>query len=180
MEGYIIAKRYARALFDVVTPDDWQTVVTELSAVQVFLTEEDSVAQIFTSPVIPDATKESILDAVVKAHTFLQPVERFLYILLKKDRLVLLHYIIDAFNDIVHQAKNMMRAKITCAHPLSEEDQQRMVEKLSAMTGRTLECDVSVDETLLCGIIAQVGNTIYDYSLQNKLKKLKTDLLSKK
>ena len=63
---------------------------------------------------------------------------------------------------------------------MSEKDKTELVKKLSKMSGKNLDCEIEPDPALLCGIVAKVGNKIYDFSLVNKLKQLEAELIEDK
>ena len=50
---------------------------------------------------------------------------------------------------------------------------QHELSALSKATGKTVLCEKSVDESLLGGVVTQVGDVIYDGSLRGELQSLK-------
>jgi F-type H+-transporting ATPase subunit delta len=47
---------------------------------------------------------------------------------------------------------------------------------LAAATGRTVRVSFTTDETIIGGLVARIGSTIYDGSVQNRLARLSDEL----
>ncbi len=45
------------------------------------------------------------------------------------------------------------------------------------MTGRRIALDRKLDPALICGVVARVGDTVYDGSLLARLRKMKETML---
>ena len=73
----------------------------------------------------------------------------------------------------------MASAHIRSAFMISDDIRHRIVEKVSHITKKQLDITVEEDKELLGGLTIRVGNTIYDFSLKNKLANLKQTLLKK-
>ena len=61
--------------------------------------------------------------------------------------------------------------------PLTAEQHARLSRALAARAGRTIELEVEVDEALIGGLVAQLGDTLYDGSLKTQLRQLRSALL---
>jgi len=176
MEAYVIAGRYAEALSQVLGQDKWDRAIEELEAVHVVLNEFAELENFFASPVVDNKDKVRILERVLGCAEFMPEVDSFLHILIEKDRINVLTYILQGFKEIIQDARNMETAYIRCSKQMGEEEILQVVDKLSSVTKRKLRAEVSHDPSLLCGLVAQVGHVIYDMSLRTKLDNLKTEL----
>jgi F-type H+-transporting ATPase subunit delta len=67
-------------------------------------------------------------------------------------------------------------AEIRSAVPLSDTQVRRLEEALSRATGHTVEAKVVVDPTLVGGVIARVGDEIFDGSIASRLNEAKQAL----
>ena len=54
--------------------------------------------------------------------------------------------------------------------PLSDAQRKRLEHALSRATGRTIEAKVVVDPTLVGGVIARVGDLVFDGSIASRLE----------
>jgi F-type H+-transporting ATPase subunit delta len=72
--------------------------------------------------------------------------------------------------------RNREVAEVRSAVPLDDDQRQRLAEALGNATGKQLEVRVIVDESILGGIVAQVGDTVIDGSVRRRLEQLRAHL----
>ncbi len=65
-------------------------------------------------------------------------------------------------------------AEVYVAVPLDDERRRALKEALERATGRKLELKVYVDESVVGGVRAKIGDTVIDGSLANRLSDLRT------
>ena len=70
----------------------------------------------------------------------------------------------------------LVTAIVTSAGPLDERRKDRLRRALSERTGQEVRLDVTVDEGLIGGAIAKVGDLVFDGSLRTQLTMLRTNL----
>ena len=63
------------------------------------------------------------------------------------------------------------------ARALDAAQQQELAGKLEQLTGKQVRMEVAVDPSLIGGVVAQVGSTIYDGSVRQQLQAFKTRLV---
>jgi F-type H+-transporting ATPase subunit delta len=64
-------------------------------------------------------------------------------------------------------------AEVRSAVPLNDRQRKRLEEALSSATGRTIEAKVVVDPTLVGGVVARVGDLVFDGSIASRLEDAK-------
>ncbi len=72
--------------------------------------------------------------------------------------------------------QNVVRAEVTTAVPLGPDREKAIREGLAQLTGRTVTLATAVDPTIIGGIVARIGSTIYDGSVARQLEKMKSRL----
>lgn len=82
----------------------------------------------------------------------------------------------DEFAQRYNADRNICIAKITSAVPLTEEQQQRLREKLEREVGKTVEMQVTVDPTLLGGIRVEIDGRLLDGTVRNKINSIRDNL----
>jgi F-type H+-transporting ATPase subunit delta len=65
-----------------------------------------------------------------------------------------------------------VRAQIRSAATLTAKEQRSLVEAFSRRTGKTVIPTVTVDPTLLSGIVVEIEGKVYDASLQAQLRRM--------
>lgn len=61
--------------------------------------------------------------------------------------------------------------KISAAFPINEKQKAALLSTLNQKTGRQLNLEVKIDESIIAGLIINLGELILDASLQNRLKR---------
>jgi F-type H+-transporting ATPase subunit delta len=64
-------------------------------------------------------------------------------------------------------------AEVRSAVPLNDRQRKRLEEALSRATGRTIEAKVVVDPTVVGGVVARVGDLVFDGSIASRLEDAK-------
>ena len=70
-------------------------------------------------------------------------------------------------------ARNRSVAEVRSPVPLDEETVRRLTSALSKKMGNEVEVRVVVDETVLGGLVARVGDTVIDGSVKRRLQSLR-------
>ncbi len=84
--------------------------------------------------------------------------------------------IVDRFVDLAAQTRERTVAEVRSAVALDDVQQQRIAEALSRATGKQVEVKVIVDESVLGGIVATVGDTVIDGTVRHRLDQLKEQI----
>ena len=75
--------------------------------------------------------------------------------------------------DILDGRSGMSTAQIRSASALSEEQMQSLRSRLAAYTGRQIRIDAQVDESLRGGIVARIGDLVFDGTVETQLQRLR-------
>jgi F-type H+-transporting ATPase subunit delta len=81
--------------------------------------------------------------------------------------------IVGRFVELAAAEREHAVAEVRSAVPLDESQQQRLAEALSKATGKRVEVKVIIDEKVLGGIVARVGDTVIDGTIRHRLEQLK-------
>jgi len=81
--------------------------------------------------------------------------------------------IVSRFVELAAQTREHVVAEVRSAVPLDEAHRQRIAEALSRATRKRVEVKVVVDESVLGGIVATIGDTVIDGTVRHRLEELK-------
>lgn len=84
--------------------------------------------------------------------------------------------IVDSLVQRAVSARQQAVAEIRSAMPLTDEQKQRLAQALSQKTGKQIDVRVVIDPSVLGGIVAQVGDEVYDGSVRHRLNQLREAL----
>ena len=80
---------------------------------------------------------------------------------------------LDSLVDYVAQARNWRVARVRTARPLDEADQSALRSSLATLTGTEVELQTVADESLLGGVLVEVGDLRLDASMRGRLSVLR-------
>lgn len=175
-----VASRYAEAVIDLAYQAGdkvAESIAGDLKAVNEVVASTSDFTVILNHPAISSDEKKKLLLNLFEGKVN-ELTTRLLSLLCDKRRLELLTYIQGEYNDLLRARKNIATATLTSAEPLSDASVASIKTKLMEKLGKQLELDVSVDRSLIGGLVLRVGDQVLDGSLRGKLQVLERTLLS--
>ena len=171
------AARYARALLDVVINDaNPEQVEQELTAFAELLAQNPDLQKALTNPAVPVSGKRGIMESLVSRLAVSPIVGRLLTLLAERDRLALVPDVVAVYRERLMEYRQIVRAEVTTAAPLSPDRAAQLQERLAHATGRRVTMTTKVDPALIGGAVARVGSTVYDGSIAAQLEKIRERL----
>jgi len=177
MAGAAAAGRYAKALFQLgKETGSVASLREELAVFNGLVLDNPDLATVLMEPVYPAAERRAVLVGVTEKLNTSTTLRSFYSFLVDQRRLVDLVGIEEAYGDLADADAGLTKAHVRTASPLTDDQRSRLQRALSQRTGRDVELDVEIDPTLLGGVIAKVGDTLYDGSLRSQLDQLRANL----
>lgn len=177
MRDFTISRRYAKALLFLGQEDGlYKQYGQELEVFQNFLNQETQVKAILESPIYDAASRKNLLNTILEKIDFSLTVKSFLQLLQSKGRIGHLEGISRYYQQLTDELSNLTRAVVTAATPLAEDVVSRIQEALKQVVKKEVLVSVRQDPAIIGGIVAQVGDLLFDGSLQSQLKSLKESL----
>ena len=182
MSNQSLAKRYARALFSIAEEENLiEQFNSDLEAFsEAFSQNDGELLTALTTPVFKLRERKqvaSVLAEKLGAHVM---VQNFLLVLLEKERIALHFEIAQVFQSMADAKVGRVRAKVQTAQSLSEAEQTEIRATLaqSIQTAHeNLVIEFSINEELIGGVWAKVGDTTYDATIRSKIQDMKVTLL---
>jgi F-type H+-transporting ATPase subunit delta len=168
-----VARRYAAALADVaIERREEREVQSELDQWATTLETNPQLKEVFANPTVPYDQKRKVLEDLI-AHTRVrETTASFLRVLLKNQRLSQLREVAARYGHVLDERSGVVAAKVTTARPIPEELRNTLHETLTAATGQKVRLTFATDEAIIGGLVAQIGSTIFDGSVQSHLDRL--------
>ena len=173
----VAANRYAKALLDVLYPASAELGLEQLEKFSSLLSSQPQMRQLLENPTIAAERRKAIFNKIADSLAYQNIVRNFLNLLIERNRLDLLGQIVSAYQKALDEKLGLVRAHVTSASPLDASQQRTVAAKLESVTGKHVRVELSVDPSLIGGVIAQVGSTIYDGSIRQQLKAFKQRLV---
>ena len=165
-------RRYADAVFELAAEsnalDAWGR---DLRTIADFASEAD-VARVLASGRVPQHEKLRLMAAGVEPH--ISPLAMNLVKLLaSRNKLHLGREILSAFQERADERSGVAHATVTTAVPLQPDEREAIAARLSQLTGKRVDVTPVVDETIIGGVIARIGDQLIDGSTRTRLVALK-------
>ena len=174
MIGSDIAKRYARALFDIAQKEDKiEVIYGELKGFSSILKKSGDLAEFFANPVFNNSDKSAVIGDILDKIGMSTTTSNFLMLLVDKRRVDILEQIEECYQRYMDDVLNKVRVGVKTAFPLSSELSARIKKQMEGLTGKNVEMVIDEDPSLLGGVVIGVGDTLYDGSVKAQLNDIR-------
>ena len=171
-----IAKRYARALFDIASEDqsynDWLDKLKLISDTE---TDKDF-AIVLNSTKISLSKKMNTIDEVFKSKLNTLQLN-FLKLLTKNHSFSIIEDIHKQFLDQVEKLNNIIRVSVTSPYKISDDLKDQISNLVNEISGAESVIEEKIDSELIGGVVIRLGDTVIDGSIKNKVKQLRRELV---
>ena len=170
------ARRYAQAIFLIAEEKgDQEQWLADLEILASSTRNPDFIAFI-DSPKIETAKKTELIGEAFGA-SISDLALNLVSLLASRNSVASLSAIADAFQELVDSKKGVERAEIVSAVQLTDEQERAIVDKLTQMVGKQLSVTTYVDESILGGYMAKVGDRLVDGSVKTQLEDMRRELI---
>jgi F-type H+-transporting ATPase subunit delta len=178
MQGEIVARSYASALFDLAESKGSAEAYGEaLDAVGTLLDQEPAFGQFLETPRIDAREKKRLLRETFGGR-IPDHVLNFLLLVVDKRRQKLLRLMAREYRDLVDKKMDRAHVDVTVARPVDGAGVSELQGRLSKALGKDVVPHVRVDPSLVGGIVVRSGDVVYDGSVRRRLQGLRRRLLS--
>ncbi|WP_265821276.1 ATP synthase F1 subunit delta [Geovibrio ferrireducens] len=179
MRTQVAARRYASALYEEArSAGSLSSVIEKLDAVAALAGDSKDFGVFVKNPVISKEDKATVIRSLNDKGMLDGFTSSFLVMLAMKNRLELLDEISGYLKTLAMEEKGEAVAEVTSATELSGDAVKSLEEALSKITGKKITAVVTVDKSILGGVVAKVGSTLYDASIRGQINKIRDRLIS--
>jgi F-type H+-transporting ATPase subunit delta len=168
-----LSGRYATALFTLARDEKaLDAVSASLATLKAALVESDDFLRLTSSPLVSREEAAKAIAAVAGVLGLDPLTTNFLGVLAGNRRLSQIGPVIRAFSSLAARHRGETTAEVTSAHPLSADQVEALKAKLKSQLARDVAIDLTVDPSILGGLIVKVGSRQIDGSIRTKLNTL--------
>ncbi|HEX5834791.1 MAG TPA: ATP synthase F1 subunit delta [Pyrinomonadaceae bacterium] len=173
-----VARRYASALADVVIERrEEREVQKEIELWASMIDSNPQLKEVFANPTVVYEHKRTVLEELISRSRVRETTASFLRVLLRNQRLAQLPEVAARFGQVLDERAGVVAAEITTARPIPEDLKKALHDTLASATGRTVRLTFATDETIIGGLVARIGSTVFDGSVENNLERLADGLV---
>jgi len=172
------ANRYSLALYELASESNLISKIEEnsyallklISSSKDFqdITKDPTISRDILSQVIQKISNNFKLEALFK---------NFLSFLIIKRRFFYIQQILNSFNEICSKKRGELKAEIRSAKNLTQDEINKITEELSNNFKSKIKLNYICDQSLIGGLVVQIGSTMIDTSIKKKLQQIETRMI---
>ena len=128
----------------------------------------------------PTVSRNELTNVINKIFDYLKIenlLKNFTNFLITKRRFFFIEQILNNFIEICSEKRGELKTEIRSAKNLSNNEINNIKDELSKHFTSKIKLDYKYDESLIGGLIVQVGSTMIDTSIKNKLQQIENKMM---
>lgn len=146
-------------------------LLEELLALGAYLDKDAGLNAFFMNPTLDEKARERSIEKMFRGRAS-DLLVNSLQVLNRKGRLALFRRVVEAYRHSHQELRGHAEVFVTTAVPLTADLRAKIVATMAQHTGKVPDLVEKVDETLLGGLVVQIGDEKFDSSVARKLKVL--------
>ena len=172
-----LARRYARAVVEIGTAHgNLDKLGADLRALAKAMHDSSELVTALINPAIRRADRRKVIDGLLQWISAAPHTRNVVYLLLDGERMASLAAIAREVDAMIEARAGRMSAEVTSARPLDATQLSEIINALEKLSGKKVAVTRREDPELLGGVVAKLGDTIYDGSLRTQLRTLRDEL----
>lgn len=173
-----VAITFVNALLEIASKKgQFEQIEKDLDLVCDVITKHDNFKKVLFHPSIQRSGKKDLIKSVF-SKSISGLMINFLCLLVDRRKEEILEFIPDVYKTVADKQKGVVKVMVQTVVPLTGDRLDNFRKRLKKITGKTVELEVVQNPNILGGMVIQIGNKMIDGSVANRLKNLKTRLLS--
>ena len=172
------ADRYSLALYELASENNILSQVEDqsLSILSLILSSKDF------SNLIKDPTNNQddllkVINVISDNNKFESLLKSFLSFLITKRRFFYVEQILKSFIETCSKKRGELKAELKSAKELSSDEISKITDELTKNFSSKIKLNYKHDESLIGGLVVQVGSTMVDTSIKNKLQQIENRMV---
>ena len=172
------AERYSLALYELSNEGNLLTQI-EKQCISILGLIDSSVdfRNLIKNPTTKQDDLLKITNSISENYKFETLLKNFLNFLIQKRRFFFLERILQSFIEICSKKRGELKAELKSAKELSNNEITKISEELTKNFGSKIKLKYKYDKSLIGGLVLQVGSTMVDTSIKNKLQQIENRMI---
>jgi len=172
--GSDIAKRYAKAFFDIAAEEqNYEGYYNELRAFASLVEENRDLREFLANPVFDQSEKKAVIEQILARVRMSAMTANFLRLLVDKKRIGIIGEITESYRQLMDSKLRRVRVAVKTAFPMDGDIAANLKQRIAEMTGKEVEMTIEEDRSLIGGVVVRVGDTLYDGSIKTQLNNIR-------
>jgi len=172
------AGRYSLALYELAVENNLvEEIEKNSSSIIQLISSNDNFNSIIKNPTIKREDKLNLILTVSEQFKLNSLFTKFLSFLISKRRFFYIEKILKNFIETCSKKRGEIKAELTTAKELTESKINNIKDELTRNFRNKIKLNYKCDTSLIGGLIVQIGSTMVDTSIKNKLKKIENKMI---
>jgi len=172
------ANRYSLALYELANDGNVILKIEENSnGFLKLISDNKDFKDLIKDPTLSQDSLKKVINKISENFKLEILFRNFLNFLISKRRFFFVEQILKSFNEICSEKRGELKAEITSAKELSQEEINKIIDELSNNFKSKIKLNYSHDKSLIGGLVVQVGSTMIDTSIKNKLQQIENRMI---
>ena len=172
------AGRYSLALYELASEGDClEQVEGQSSSILNLITSNQDFANLIKDPTSNQEDLLKVINNISEDNKFETLLKNFLSFLITKRRFFYVEQILKSFIETCSKKRGELKAELKSAKELSTDEISKITKELSQNFSSKIKLNYKHDESLIGGLIVQVGSAMVDTSIKNKLQQIENRMI---
>ena len=172
------ADRYSLALYELASENNVLSQVENQSlSILNLVSSSRDFSNLIKDPTNSQDDLIKVINSISNDNKFENLLKSFLSFLVTKRRFFYVEQILKSFIEICSQKRGELKAELKSAKKLSSDEISKITEELIKNFSSKIRLNYKHDESLIGGLVLQVGSTMVDTSIKNKLQSIENRMV---
>ena len=172
------AERYSLALFELSEENNLLSQIEDQSSsVLNLINQSKDFSSLIKDPTTNQEDLSKVINKIAENNKFENLFKNFLNFLIQKRRFFFIERILKSFIEICSRKRGELKAELKSAKELSSNEITKITEELTKNFNSKIKLNYKHDESLIGGLVVQVGSTMVDTSIKNKLQQIENRMI---
>ena len=172
------AERYSLALFELSEENNLLSQIEDQSSsILNLIDQSEDFSNLIKDPTTSQVDLLKVINTISENNKFESLFKNFLSFLIQKRRFFFIERILKSFIEICSRKRGELKAELKSAKELSNEEITKITEELTKNFSSKIKLNYKHDESLIGGLVVQVGSAMVDTSIKNKLQQIENRMV---
>ena len=172
------AKRYSLALYELASENNVLSQVEDQSlSLLTLISSSKDFLNLIKDPTNSQEDLLKVIEKISNDNKFESLLKNFLSFLINKRRFFYVEQILKSFIETCSQKRGELKAELKSAKELSSDQISKITDELTKNFSSKIKLNYKHDESLIGGLVVQVGSTMVDTSIKNKLQQIENRMI---
>jgi len=172
------ANRYSLALYELASESNLLIKIEENSqAILKLISSSKDFSNLIKDPTVSSDILNQVIEKISYNFSLEVLFKNFLSFLISKRRFFYVQQILKSFNEICSEKRGELKAEIRSAKNLTQDEINKITQELSNNFKSEIKLNYTHDQSLIGGLVVQIGSTMIDTSIKKKLQQLETRMI---